>query len=254
MKKLFLVLTLWLGLIGNAEALIARGVGPAPANTASPGTTCVMTLPGTTIGRMLVIAVSWYDFDGPHTISSITVSGESINATVVAGSKVSEPSGTNYETGQIAYHPNLTAGGTKTITVTFNNNTYGSCEAMEYSGQNPTSQPDAVTTFANNDGSGATTCNTNITTTTANALIVGLCANNNAIPTVGAGYTIWGGSFPQSGSGFFPDAEDNVNAGAAGSKNVVFQGGIFSYAYLSVVSFKAAAGPASTIRHRANNQ
>ncbi len=176
------------------------------------------------------------------------------NATVIAGSKVTEPSGANYETGQIAYHPNLTAGGTKTSTVTFNNATYGACETMEYSGQNTSSQPDAVTTLANNDIVGTTTCNTNITTTTANALIVGFCADQSVIPTAGATYTAWGGTFPQSGSGWYPEAEDKLNAGAIGSKNVLFAGGISGYAYLSVVAFKAAAGPSSTVRHRANNQ
>lgn len=235
-----------------SEALIARGVGPATSTT-TPGTACTMTLNGTTAGRMLVISVGWWESGGggPFTISSVTVSGESA-ATIVAGSKVSDP--TNANTGQIAYLANITSGGNKTVTVNFSGSTYIGCGVMEYSGQDTASQPDTSTTQSNNDGTGATTCNSTITTA-ANSLIVAICWNNNVnAVTAGSTYTLWTG-FPSTGSGY-QKTEDKVDAGTAGSEAVLFAGGPYQGAFMSVVSFKVASGggggpaPNATVRRR----
>jgi len=203
-----------------------------------------MTATGTTAGRMLVIAANWY-LDAANVISSITVSGES-NATPVVGSLSTNVNGQSRN--QIAYLNNLASGGTKTITITFNTSTYSGCSVMEYAGQDTTSQPDASTTITGFDSGGTTSCNTNITTTTANALIVAICDNNGQAITAGSGYTLWGG-LPSTGGPSAGQVQDNVDAGALGSKPVTFTDP-YSESHMGVVSFKALnLGGGTPVRH-----
>lgn len=236
MKKI-IALLLWysftLILPSIVDALIARGVGPITA-TAPPGTTCTMVLAGTTTGRMLVIVTAW-GTPRTETISSITVSGES-DATLITGSKFTD---TTLDTnGQIAYLAEISAGGTKTVTITYSGTVYASCGVQEYSGQDIASQPDASTSVNNFDTTGVASCNTNITTATANALIVAYCLTNGDAPLAGSGYTLWG-VYPNVAG--YEEVEDNLNAAAPGSKAATFTNP-YNNAAISVASFKIAGG------------
>lgn len=250
MKKLLFALIFTFSILHSqlSIALIARGVGPFHGG-ATPGTTCVMTATGTTTGRMLVIVSGWY-LDAANTISSITVSGES-NATVIAGSFSENTSGQSRA--QIAYLANLTSGGTKTVTITYNTATYSSCSVMEYSGQDTASQPDTSGTLSNYDPAGTTSCVSSITTV-ANALIVAICENTGATVTAGSGYTLWGG-LPATGGTSIGQVEDKVDAGTAGSEAVTFTGP-YLYSHISMASFKVSGGggggpaPNATVRGR----
>jgi hypothetical protein len=214
---------------------IARGVGPA-VNTITPGNDLVLTLNGTTAGRLIVIAVVWY-VDAAQTLDSITISGES-NASIIAGSKYSVAG--LVTAGQLAYLANNTAGGNKTITIHLSAATYMTGAAMEYSGQNTSSQPDNSATAS---GSGNPT--TSYTTNTDNALICAITTSNQQEPTAGANYLLWG-TF--TNVNFLDEVEDDVDAGAAGSKTVNFTdpaaGGEWG---MAIASFKVAAVSLSAV-------
>ncbi len=233
--------------VGEAQAAITRGVGPTYIELLSQITN-TGSLVGTTIGRSLIAVVFWYD---PSVVITpvISVSGES-NMTPIAGSKFANAAG-NSAAGQIYYLANNTAGGTKTITVDLGTFGYADVVVMEYAGLDTSSQPD---NSAFNDVGAPGDPTVNLTTTTANSLIVGAyIANSNFTVTEGSGYTLFGGSGFGVNIGF-AKAEDNLNAGAAGAKTVNFSGFADVWA-MTTASFKAAAGGATApIRHRVTNQ
>jgi hypothetical protein len=184
---------------------------------------------------MIVVAVAWY-LDAAQTLDSVTISGEA-DATRIAGSKYTSAGLTM--AGQFAYLANNTTGGNKTITIHLSAGTYMAAAAMEYLGQDTASQPD---NSANAAGSSPAT--TSFTTNTANALICALVSSNQQKPTAGSAYALWG-TFPNVN--FYDEVEDDVDAGAAGSKTVNFTdptaGGEWA---MSLASFKASGGGGTT--------
>jgi len=210
---------------------ITRGVGPVYSVQIFSSTSGNVVLNGTTAGRMLVIGIAWQDESAEASITSITINGET-NATLIAGSKAHTGSAGDHT--QLAFHPNLTAGGNKTITVTFDQTVFATFGVMEYAGQDTTTQPDA----SNNAVASAADPTLSLTTVSANALIVALVTTQGGEPTAGAGYTLLG---TRPNNSFKDEDEDLLDAGAAGAKTVNFTVAFGLYE-LSVASFKPAGG------------
>jgi hypothetical protein len=186
---------------------------------------------------MLVIIPEWQDISTPGVISSVAVQGES-DASVIAASKASFGSPANNR--QICYHPNLTSGGSKTVTVTMTQSVYFTVLVYEYAGQDPASQPDAAN--AATGASGQPTLN--LTTVANNALIVAACGQQGTLePTAGSGFNLLG---TRPNNGYRDEDEDDLDGSTAGSRAVAFAGtdGASGW-WLAVASFKPAGGGAT---------
>ncbi len=225
-----------------AFALATRGVGPTYISLASQINN-TGSLVGTTIGRSLVAVVLFYDPTN-SIVPVVSVSGES-DMTPIPGSLFANAAG-NSISGEIYYLANNTAGGTKTITVDLGTFGYADVAVMEYAGLNTSSQPDS---WAFNDlGLQNVDPTCDLTTINANALIVGaFIANTNTTTGAGSAYTLFGGAGFSVNLGYGL-AEDNVNAGAAGTRAVDFSGIANAWA-MTTASFKIAGGAAVPVRH-----
>ncbi len=215
---------------------ISRGVGPTYISIAGTASNSGV-LNGTTVGRSLVFVLFWYDPSGTIVPTAIDISAESLDATLIAGSKFTNNASLNNVSGQIAYLANNTTGGDKTITITFSDNTYCDSAVMEYAGMDLTDQPDGSTS-----GSGApdpATIST-FSTTTANALVVAGGMGNGGDFTAGGFFTLFGGS-GMGNSIFYAEAEDLVDAGGAGSTTIDFTGFAPNWS-ITAASFKPVAG------------
>ncbi len=214
---------------------ITRGVGPLYISLGAVSSNNGV-LNGTTIGRSLVFVAIWYDPAG--TIApTITISGES-DATAIAGSKFTNNAALGNISGQIFYLANNTAGGNKTVTFSLGTSGYADVAVMEYAGMDLASQPDNSTNAVGTDPP-----TTTLTTITANALIVAGGVTNYAEFTAGTLFTLYGGG-GMPNSLFYEESQDNVDAGAAGSKTVDFTGFATNWA-ITAASFKAAGGAAA---------
>ncbi len=240
-KRLLLTGILLLGLALPANAAITRGVGPVNSDIFGVSTS-IATLVGTTIGRMIVIVIG---FSGA-TISSITISGETA-PTLIPGFNMTA-NGDNFA---IYYLANNTAGGTKTITVNFSGAAYSTLIAVEYAGQDITTQPDATTTATHGVGGDLTDPTISITTATAGDLIITVCSSNAGKPTMPSGYF----DLNLSNPGYYANAADNVAAGGVGGKTLIWTDVFNSDWGVTAVAFKAAGVSApSAVRHRVTNQ
>ncbi len=186
---------------------MAFTLGAGPVTATSSGSTLVLTLPGTTAGRSIVVGVRWNGVGS--SIDTITCTGES-NLTV-HGAAVNEAAFTGAFL-QNASLANITTGGSKTITVSFVGSV-GTLRgfAVEVVGGKIASFFDASTGTTGSSPNPSTTH----TTGTNNALIVatGIAYGGNI--TEGSGYTL----IDVSADG---DGEYKLDAGVAGAKTVDF--------------------------------
>ncbi len=187
------------------------------------------------------MVIGYSGFGGPVTISSATVSGE-VDMTRVSAADMTSV-GDNFA---IFYLANNTGGGSKTITITFSAAAYFSSIAQEYLGQDTSSQPDATTSPTAGAAGSSTDPTISITTATAGDLIISVCSDNAGKPTMPSGYS----DLNLSNPGYWANAADNVAAGAAGSKTLIWTDVNNSDWGVTAVAFKAAAvaGPTS-VRH-----
>lgn len=192
-------------------------------------------------GNSLIACIYWET--ASTNISSITVSGES-NMTLI-GSKVTRLSTTM----QWAYLSNVTSGGNKDVSVNFSASSGGGAGiCFEYSGLDTTGAFDAV-----NSGDSVTTAVISLTTTAANALVLGslLCDFNQSNYSALSGYThLVTGTSNWPANGYlakYPVGCEDLDGGAAGARNVGSTGpGGGSYESIIAVSFKPVGGGAST--------
>jgi hypothetical protein len=188
---------------------------------------------------MLVGIVDWQTTGAASTMSASVAGQTPTGATLVAGSLASYGSPTNKR--QIFYYPNLTAGGTRIVTVSFTVSSYAVAGIMEYQGQDAAMVAEDGTNTGNSSN---TQPSISLTTATDNALIVASCSAASVDPTAGAGYLIWGG---RTNNQNFEEDEDNVDAGAAGSKTVSFvTSDPTGTWYVIAASFKPAGGGGTT--------
>lgn len=217
---------------------MAHTLGVGPTTGSNTGTTENLTLVGTTIGRSIAILVWWCH--ATAVVSSITISGES-NATLIGTPERRDlTSGALYAL-QVAYLSNNTAGGDKTITATFDASTAacGLC-AVEIAGGDTAGWYDGAE-------AGAQAGTVNITTNTANAFVIGVCADNGGGPTAGSGYT----AIVLPNVFWFEEGQYDLDVGAAGSKT--FDMGVSGTAVIKCAAFKIAGGaPASILRQIMN--
>ncbi len=239
-KRFLLVITLLIGLALPVQAAITRGAGPVSGDGPYIGTQDII-LPGTTIGGMIVLLIGY----NSNTIDSITISGEA-DATLVSAANMSA-NGDNFS---IYYLANNTGGGSKTITihVTGGGVAYGSAVAVEYLGQDKLSQPD-VTTTSTTGTTGDPTIG--ITTALAGDLIISMCSSNGGKPTMPSGYA----DLNLSNPGYYANAADNVAAGVAGAKTLIWTDVFNSSWGVNAVAFKAAVVSGGAImRHKVIGQ
>ncbi len=173
---------------------------------------------------MIVIVVGY----NGATITSVNISGE-IDATRVAAANMAA----NGDTYAIFYLANNTAGGTKTININFSANAYATAVAVEYAGQDTSSQPDATTTPTTGSTGDPTL---SITTATAGDLIVTACSSDAGKPTMPSGYT----DLNLSNPGFYGNASYNLAVGGIGSKTLIWTSVFNSSWGVTAVAFKAA--------------
>ncbi len=198
-KFLTLLLFYFCTLVLPVEAAITRGVGPVSGSVGgSPSESVILT--GTTIGSMIVIVIGNANFYA--SVTTVTISGEA-DPTLISGFSMTA----NGDSYGIYYLKNNTAGGDKTITVNFTANAYSTMIAIEYFGQDTTTQPDATATALN-----GLTGDPTISITTATA--------------------------------------DNVAAGVAGSKTLIWADVTNSNWGVTAVAFRSAVVGVGTVRHR----
>ncbi len=235
-KRSLLALALVIGLALPANAAITRGVGPANGDVAGLSTS-TFSLNGTTIGGMIVIVIGSASASGA--ITSITISGES-DPTLVSAANFTA----NTDSFFVYYLANNTAGGNKTINVNFASAAFATIVAIEYLGQNPTSQPDATATPVIGSTGDPTI---SITTATTGDLIVSICSSNGGKPTMPSGYS----DLSLSNPGYYTNAADNVGVGAPGSKTLIWTDVTNTSWGVNAVGFKAATvAGAGGSRHR----
>ncbi len=189
---------------------------------------------------MIVLLIGY----NSNTIDSVTISGEA-DATRIAAFDMSA-NGDNFA---VYYLINNTGGGSKTVTIhiTGGGVAYGSAIAVEYLGQDKLSQPD-VTTTSTTGTTGDPTIG--ITTATAGDLILTICSSNGGKPTMPSGYA----DLNLSNPGYYANASDNVAAGVAGAKTLIWTDVFNSSWGVNAVAFKAAVVASGAIRHRVVGQ
>ncbi len=240
-KRLLLAIALVIGLALPAHGAITRGVGPVH-NEVAGSPTLTLTLNGTTIGRMIVIVLGNNIDPGNGTVTSVNISGEADPTRVTAANMTA-----NNDTYSVWYLANNTAGGDKTITLNFNANAFGAAIAIEYQGQDPTSQPDATATSVLSGSAPTGDPTISITTATAGDLIVTACSSNGGKPTMPSGYS----DLVLSNPGYYGNASDNVAVGVAGSKTLIWTDVTNTSWGVNAVAFKAAiVAGAGGSRHR----
>ncbi len=238
-KKFFTLLLFYSCIIVlPAQAAITRGVGPVNVDIGGASNP-TLSLTGTTIGRMIVVVVGHATNPGNGAVTSVNISGEA-DATRVTAANLAA----NGDAYSIWYLANNTAGGDKTITINFDANAFGSAVAVEYQGQDPSSQPDA-TTVSQTGITGNPTIS--ITTVTAGDLILSACSSNGGKPTMPSGYS----DLVLPNPGYYGNAADNVAVGGAGSKTLIWTDVIDTSWGVNAVAFKAAiVAGAGGSRHR----
>jgi len=184
---------------------ITLGVGPTTGANSGTVSSWTLTLNGVTAGRALVVGLVWND--------------TSVSLTSVACTSESNLTLHTVHTGttrrQFASLANVTTGGNKTLTFTFNStHSNGACDGfvLEFVGA------DASTFFdkqATATGSSAAP-SVSITPTNDNALIVGLLYTAGTGATPGSGYTAI--SLPATAR----EGEYDLDAGSIGAKTVDF--------------------------------
>lgn len=207
-----------------------------PFNATVSGSTITLTVTGTNAGDALVIGIRFNS--ATITVNSVTVSGES-NATLHTLYRHTGMAGT--PSLQFASHPELTAGGTKTVTITFSSApSAGSAGAFALclSGQNKSSFFDAE---AMNNVGGSSNTHVSLTTSANNAAIVAQCVSNSADGTQGAGFTL----IPLANLNYYDSAEYQLDAGLAGARNVPF-GAIYGGWIIHAAAFKASGAVTHT--------
>jgi len=176
------LLLLVASLLGNAQATsngsirFVQAKAPTPQ---TPASSVAVTYPAAeTAGDLNVVVVGWND-----TTSSVSsISDSRGNSYTLA---VGPTSGTGLR--QSIYYAKNIAGGSNTVTVTFNQAAnFVDVRALEYSGAS-TSSPVDVTAAA--VGSGSLANSGSATTTTANDLIFGAGITEGAISGAGSGFT-----------------------------------------------------------------
>ncbi len=234
-KFLTLLLFYFCTLVLPVEAAITRGVGPVSGSVGgAPSESVILT--GTTIGSMIVIVIGNANFYA--SVTTVTISGEA-DPTLISGFSMTA----NGDSYGIYYLLNNTAGGDKTITVNFTANAYSSMIAIEYFGQDTTTQPDATATTLNGSTGDPTI---SITTATAGDLIITACSSDAAKPTVPSGYT----TLSLANPGYYGAAADNIAAGVAGSKTLIWADVTNSNWGVTAVAFRSAVVGVGTVRHR----
>jgi Glycosyl hydrolases family 16/IPT/TIG domain len=163
---------------GGGIALVQSGSGPTTLQATN--TTLSVSYPiAQTAGDLNVVVVGWGDVTS--TVSTVTDSHS--NGYVQAGGTV-----TGSGLRQAIFYAKNIAGGSNTVTVTFNKAAaYPDLRILEYSGLD-TSNPLDVT--AAGSGTGTTATSASATTTSANELIVGAGNNGNGFSTAGTGFTL----------------------------------------------------------------
>jgi hypothetical protein len=186
--------------------------------------------PSFTAGNHLVMFVLCYGAAYDVTINSATAGGQSFTN---QGKSTHAGSGIGVT---VLTLDNISGSGSKSFVVTPSSGVgTGYCVVYEFSGGDTAGVFDAT-----NGASGSSTANPSLslTTTTANAMIVALVANNVQTPTAGSGYTLTSIASTVVG-------EYDLDAGAAGAKTVDFVASSDSWA-MRAVSLKLAGGDAST--------
>jgi hypothetical protein len=131
-----------------------------------------------TAGDLNIVAVGWGDTTS--VVSSVTDT---------RGNTYSPAVGTTSGTGlrQVIYYAKNIAGGSNTVTVTFNQGpTYPDVRILEYSGLDTSSPLDVTAAAA---GTGTTANSGSATTTAANELIFGAGTSGHAFTAAGTGFT-----------------------------------------------------------------
>lgn len=194
--------------------MFTKGVGPV-ANFGS-GFAVAVTLNGCTAGRHLIVGVFSVHNTTPtnSVVNSVSCSGEA--DLTLAGNRVITTNNRNRVT--LAYLPNITAGGNKTIQANFNGSaSFAEIFAVEFAGGDVAAFFDKLVSFelANLAPS------IDIVTAFDNSLVIGLVASNSNLDvyTAGADYTLI-----NLASESYWKGEYDLDAGAAGTKTVNFGG------------------------------
>lgn len=183
---------------------ITLGVGPSTGTNSGTVSSWTLTLNGVTAGRSLVVGLVWNDTSISLTSVSCTSESNLTLHTVHTGTTRR----------QFASLANVTTGGNKTLTFTFNSShSNGACDGFvfEVVGADTGSFFDKQATAT---GSG-TSQSVSISPTNDNALLVGLVVAPTTI-SPGSGYTAI--SIPSSTK----EGEYDLDAGSAGAKTVDF--------------------------------
>ncbi len=243
-KRFLLVLALLIGSALPVEAAVTRGV--AGVNNDGLNTQIATVITGTTVGGMIVIVIGYSSYYGPPlTFVSATVSGEADLTHVTAADMTA-----NGDSFAIFYLQNNTGGGSKTVTVTFSDYAYFTSVTAEYLGQDKLSQPDATTTPTTGEPVLGVDPTISITTATAGDLILSICSSNGGKPGMPSGYS----DLNLTNPGYFANAADNVAAGAAGAKTLIWGDVTTSRWGVTAVAFKAAVVATGAIRHTVTGQ
>jgi hypothetical protein len=215
-------------LFSYAAAEEAGALSHASADMETGASTLAVVLADCEAGGSVVVSVHWYDASQTAEITGITCSGES--ALTVQGTPLQDAgSGFNYM--QIATLANLSGGGSKTITVTFDE-TLANWAAHIKATHFPASVVDAAdmveaigTDVGPNNISGQTTASASATSTAANSVLY-FAGGTTFYPspagahfTPGAGYTELSESTPDFYAYGGAYAGYNLDAGTAGTES-----------------------------------
>lgn len=188
-----------------------NSVAPVVVSTAD-NTTVVISLVGVSAGDNIIVGTAWYDPTDVITISSITVSGEA-NADL-HDSPFLDVFNTNH---QFASLPAVTAGGTKTVTVTMSGAvSFSALQAFAQAVGGGTTAFDAI----NSSSVGGTPAQVSLTPTEDNCYIVAMaeCSSADPIGTPDTGFT----GISLANLNLFQGAEYQLDGGTAGARNVGF--------------------------------
>ena len=184
---------------------ITLGVGPSTGTNSGTVSSWTLTLNGVTAGRSLVVGLVWNDTSISLTSVSCTSESNLTLHTVHTGTTRR----------QFASLANVTTGGNKTLTFTFNSpHSNGACDGFvfEVAGADTGSFFDKQATATGS----STAPSVSITPTNGNALLVGALYTAGTGATPGSGYTAI--SLPATAR----EGEYKLDAGSVGAKTVDF--------------------------------
>ncbi|HJT00248.1 MAG TPA: IPT/TIG domain-containing protein [Terriglobales bacterium] len=148
------------------------------ATPQSPTATVSVPAMTQTAGNLNIVAVGWND-----SVSSITSISDTLHNTYNIAAVLT--TGTNLR--QVIYYAQNIAGGSNSVTVTFNQAVpFADVRVLEYSGLSTTAAFDAA---LGNSGSGATASAGPLTTASANELVFAAAMTGGVINSAGSGFT-----------------------------------------------------------------